>query len=257
MEQTTRAQLLAGGSTKAPNPVQRTLTFKGDTGGFKVYNNETKEKTEAPAEGLTFAWLAETSSVTGWNAGDSGFFSSNEVLNTGTQELNVYSANKPFTKGIYKDIKDELVAAGGEYCKNVYGLTPQGTIIKLELTGSQVYAWTQFKDSKEGDIKAKDAILTNAITLAANEAKQKGGVNYKVPTFTIGSVADFDIDSAFSSVFEYINSRIKTTNATSIDVLDSSDMPDLNANTAPSPAQAQLDASNAAMATLSKVDLPF
>jgi len=81
--------------------------------------------------------LDELHTIKGWNDATSSAIYSNEVKWISKDELLV----KPFkgneiAKGLYKDIKEKVKAAGAHYVKSVYCMLEDGSIANLQLKGA-------------------------------------------------------------------------------------------------------------------------
>ena len=97
------------------NPSTKFLQWKSNEKCFEFYNKETQQKEKI---GLPFKFLVldEMHTISGWNDASSSGIYSNEVKFISKEVMTV----KPFkgneiAKGLYKDIKEKIVAAGGHY----------------------------------------------------------------------------------------------------------------------------------------------
>src|SRR5690625_6887971 len=97
--------------TSPSNPVTRFFKWKGSEqdGFFAWWNKEKKEeiKVEFP---FTFLPLKQLSCITGYNSQQEESVYSNEVDNIGKDILNVRVGKNTVQQGIYRDIKDAVIA---------------------------------------------------------------------------------------------------------------------------------------------------
>ena len=131
-------------SAPQSNPSTKFLQWKSNEKCFEFYNKETQQKVSVPLP-FKFLVLDEMHTVSGWNdASSSGIFS-NEVKFISKEVMTV----KPFkgneiAKGLYKDIKEKIVSAGGHYVKSIYIMLEDGSLANLQLKGSAVQKWGEF-----------------------------------------------------------------------------------------------------------------
>lgn len=197
-----------GSST--PSPVVRYYEWKSDEKKFGFYDKESGEnKLVMP---LKVAFLTTRACVRGWHDETESGIYSNEVRNTAQETLNVYSSkpnkagNNLLATGIYKEIKGNL--AGGHYEKVVYAYEFGVGVVKINLKGSGLMAYSTFE--KEVGKKTFDFMIE---VKSATSAK-KGKVNYSTPDFTLGEALtkeqDGEVNVAFTAVDEYFKSREKS-----------------------------------------------
>lgn len=157
------------------NPTKHFIQMKN--GELSYYDKELGENVTVPTP-LKFVVLDTLATVKGWSGGEDTGIWSNEVKKVGEQELNVRTKNGLIASGLWKDIKDQVVADGGKFHSAVY-VAAQGRdgleIQCLTMKGAALNAWIEF--TKKNNIKQ------NAITLSDWETQGKA-VKYKVPVFT-------------------------------------------------------------------------
>jgi len=123
------------------NPATKFIEWKSNDKAFEYYDKETQKKVSIPLP-FKFLVLDELHAVKGWNDATSSGIYSNEVKFISKEIMTV----KPFkgneiAKGLYKDIKEKIVSAGGHYVKSIYIMLEDGTLANLQLKGSSVQAW--------------------------------------------------------------------------------------------------------------------
>lgn len=163
---------------KSKNPAAKFLEWSSNDKTFKYYDKENEENVLIPLP-LKFVILEHYHTVKGWNdASESGIYS-NEVYSIGTEEINVKSfKGGNISKGIYKDIKSNITAAGGKYHRSIYAITNDLEIINISLKGSAVSSYSDF--IKEfGDYNFDK----NWIAVTGAKDGKKGSIKYSTPVF--------------------------------------------------------------------------
>jgi hypothetical protein len=154
-----------------------------------------------------FLVLDELHTIKGWNdASSSGIFS-NEVKFISKEIMTV----KPFkgneiAKGLYKDIKEKIVSAGGHYVKSIYIMLEDGSLANLQLKGSAVQKWGEFTQKTRNRLPDEWVQVTKAI-----EGK-KGAVKFFTPDFSFErSISDAEAvqaDEAFNILETYLKAYL-------------------------------------------------
>ncbi len=163
------------------NPAKHFIQLKN--GALSYYDKETGGNVDVPTP-LRFVVLDTLATVKGWSGAEDTGIWANEVKKVGEQSLNVRTKNGLIASGLWKDIKDQVVADGGKFHSSIYiaakgrdGLEMQC----LTLKGAALNAWINF--SKTTNLKQ------NAITLSEWKTEGKA-VKYQVPVFTAESMTD-------------------------------------------------------------------
>lgn len=195
----------------APNPAVRWFEWNGEHGTVRYYDKDTKQNVPM-ALPFTFLLLDELASVRGWHdASDSGIYS-NEVKDTRTGILVVKSFKAgSIAEGIYKDIKDRVNAAGGQYVANCYIAFKQNgsglAIGSLRFKGAALGSWMEFRKNHRNDIYHK------AINIVGYSEGKKGKVIFRVPTFDVKDISEatnnaaVDLDKQFQDWLDSYFSR--------------------------------------------------
>ena len=188
------------------NPSTKFLQWKSNEKCFEFYNKETQQKVSVPLP-FKFLVLDEMHTVSGWNdASSSGIFS-NEVKFISKEIMTV----KPFkgneiAKGLYKDIKEKIVAAGGHYVKSIYIMLEDGSLANLQLKGSAVQKWGEFTQKTRNRLPDEWVQVTKAI-----EGK-KGAVKFFTPDFSFERSITEDeamqADEAFNILETYLKAYL-------------------------------------------------
>ena len=193
-------------SAPQSNPSTKFLQWKSNEKCFEFYNKEKQEKVSVPLP-FKFLVLDEMHTVSGWNdASSSGIFS-NEVKFISKEVMTV----KPFkgneiAKGLYKDIKEKIVSAGGHYTKSIYIMLEDGSLANLQLKGSAVQKWGEFTQKTRNRLPDEWVQVTKAI-----EGK-KGAVKFFTPDFSFERSITEDeamqADEAFNILETYLKAYL-------------------------------------------------
>lgn len=163
---------------KSSNPASKFLEWKSNEKCFSYYDKEKQENVKVLLP-LKFVILEHYHTVKGWNdASESGIYS-NEVLYTGSEELDVKSfKGGPIAKGIYKDIKQKVNECGGKYHRSIYAVTKDLEIINISLKGAAVSEYSKFiKDN--GD----NFFTQSWVEIAETVEGKKGSIKFSSPIF--------------------------------------------------------------------------
>ena len=176
------------------NPTSKFLSWKSNDKSFSYYDKEAGESVSLELP-FKFVFLQHYHTVKGWHdASQSGIFS-NEVYYIGSEPMNVRSfKGGTIAEGLYKDIKVDIVNAGGKYHRSVYVMLEDGTIANLSLKGAVVKEWSDFMNANKN--------LVDAQWVEVNSAKdqKKGSIKYSTPEFTMGAnLKPTDADKADSA----------------------------------------------------------
>jgi hypothetical protein len=145
--------------------------------------------------------------VKGWNDASSSQINSNEVKFISRDEMTV----KPFkgneiAKGLYKDIKEKIKAAGGHYVKSVYCMLEDGSIANLQLKGAACQSYGDFTAKTRSRLTDEWVVVAKAID------GKKGAVKYTTPGFAFDkslSESEADLaDEAFNTLEAYLKTYL-------------------------------------------------
>jgi hypothetical protein len=176
---------------KLTNPCQKFLEYSGDSGQFYYYDKEKEVKVEIPLP-IYFVCLDELSTISGFNEKHGCGIFSNEVHSTVNEILRV----RTFKGGVsivgkYKEISDEVKAAGGKFTKSVYAMLVGGKDVKPELVNFK------FKGSAfNGWLDKKFSPYEYVTGIVGLEEATKGKTKYQIPVFKPFKLADALLDKA-------------------------------------------------------------
>jgi len=199
------------------NPSTKFIEWKSNDKGFSYYDKETKENVAIPLP-FKFLVLDELHTVKGWNDASSSQINSNEVKFISRDEMVV----KPFkgneiAKGLYRDIKEKIKAAGGHYVKSVYCMLEDGSIANLQLKGAACQSYGDFTAKTRSRLTDEWVVVAKAID------GKKGAVKYTTPDFTFDkslSESESDLaDEAFNTLEAYLKTYLSKIENESIGVV--------------------------------------
>jgi len=188
------------------NPATKFIDWKSNEKCFSYYDKEEAKNVLIPLP-FTFLVLDELHTIKGWNDATSSSIYSNEVKFISKEVMTV----KPFkgneiAKGIYKDIKEKIVAAGGHYTKSIYIMLEDGTLANIQLKGSAVQKWGDFSQ------KTKNRFADEWVTVANVEEGKKGAVKFTTPLFSFQKSLTADesnlADTAFNTLETYLKAYL-------------------------------------------------
>jgi len=190
--------------TLTSNPSKKFIEWKSNDKGFSYYDKETKENVAIPLP-FKFLVLDELHTIKGWNDASSSQINSNEVKFISRDEMVV----KPFkgneiAKGLYKDIKEKIKAAGGHYVKIVYCMLEDGSIANLQLKGAACQSYGDFTAKTRSRLTDEWVVVDKAID------GKKGAVKYTTPGFAFEkSLSDSEADLA-DEAYNVLEAYLKT-----------------------------------------------
>ena len=200
--------------TPATNPAEKFFQWRSNDKCFSFYNKDTKENENVPLP-FKFLILDELHTVKGWSDANNGNIIANEVKFISKETINVrcYHKNNKgesvrtnIVSGLYKDIKPEVVAAGGKYHKSIYIMLEDGTIANIQLKGAGVQAWGDFANKNKGRLPEEWIVVKSA-----TEGK-KGSVKYTTPSFaferTLSDTESEQADFAFNTLESYLKTYL-------------------------------------------------
>ena len=200
------------------NPATKFIDWKSNDKFFSYYDKEEAKNIAIPLP-FKFLVLDELHTIKGWNdASSSGIFS-NEVKFISKEVMTV----KPFkgneiAKGLYKDIKDKIVAAGGHYTKSIYIMLEDGSLANLQLKGSSVQSWGEFTQ------KTRSRLTDEWVIVKTAKEGKKGAVKFSIPEFSFDkSLSDTEsvqADECFDTLEAYLKTYLTKAEPVIEDVIE-------------------------------------
>jgi hypothetical protein len=200
------------------NPATKFIDWKSNDKCFSYYDKEAQENKQISLP-FKFLVLDELHTIKGWNDATSSAIYSNEVKFISKEVMTV----KPFkgneiAKGLYKDIKEKIVAAGGHYTKSVYIMLEDGSLANLQLKGSAVQKWGEFTQ------KTRNRLPDEWVQVAKAVEGKKGAVKFHTPEFSfLQSLSESEIDladEAFNTLETYLKAYLVKSEPIVEDVTD-------------------------------------
>jgi hypothetical protein len=189
------------------NPATKFLEWKSNDQCFEYYDKEAQKKVQVPLP-FKFLVLDELHTVKGWNDATSSAIYSNEVKYISKEAMTV----KPFkgneiAKGLYKDIKEKVVSAGGHYTKSIYIMLEDGLLANIQLKGSAVQKWGEFTN------KTRNRLADEWVVVAKALEGKKGAVKFFTPEFgfekSLTNNEGLLADNCFNILEAYLNAYLK------------------------------------------------
>lgn len=188
------------------NPATKFIDWKSDDKCFSYYDKENQTNVSIPLP-FKFLVLDELHTIKGWNDATSSSIYSNEVKFISKEVMTV----KPFkgneiAKGLYKDIKEKIVAAGGHYTKSIYIMLEDGSLANIQLKRSAVQKWGDFTQ------KTRNRLPDEWVQVATALEGKKGAVKFWTPEFTFLQSLNADeanlADEAFNKLETYLKAYL-------------------------------------------------
>lgn len=188
--------------TVTEKPAEKYLEWASEQGKFKYYDKDKKENIliDIPR----FMVLMQFHTVKGWHDSSQSAIYANEVKLIGTQEMEVKAfKGGVIAKGVYKEIKDRIVQAGGHYVKSVYIMIESGEVWNLQLKGAVVQEW--------GDVfnKCQQRFADEWVKLDKVDTRKKGRVTYTVPVFKFDGVTSNEETVLADNAYNLLTDRLK------------------------------------------------
>jgi hypothetical protein len=184
------------------NPCSKFIDYHGDEGVFTYYDKDEEKKIEIPLP-IYFTVLDELNTISGFNEKFSCGIYSNEVHFTTSEVLRVKTFKGGISiTGLYKDIRDNIVAIGGKFAKSVYALmiNPDKTteFVNFKFKGAAFSAWLDKKFNP----------LTCIVGIVDFVEEKKGKNTYLVPVFKQFKLTD-EIDAEALHYDEILQAYLK------------------------------------------------
>lgn len=191
-------------ATPQSNPASKFLDWKSNDKCFEYYDKEEQKKVQLSLP-FKFLVLDELHTIKGWNDASSSSIFSNEVKYISKEPMTV----KPFkgneiAKGLYKDIKDKVVAAGGHYTKSIYIMLESGELANLQLKGSAVQKWGDFTQ------KTRNRLADEWISVSKAIEGKKGAVKFFTPDFSFAKSLSSEESIQADECFNVLENYLKT-----------------------------------------------
>lgn len=158
------------------NPAEQFLSWSSQNKTLQFWDKEKKENVSIKLP-FTFLYLAERTTVKGYDANAEAGIYANEVKFFDDELVVKNFANKQIAQGKWNDISATVDKAGGKFAKSIYCMTKKGTLINITLWGGSIGEWFEFTK------KTKNRLPDEWVTVAGVEERKKGATTYYVPVF--------------------------------------------------------------------------
>lgn len=159
------------------NPAEIFLSWSSQNKCLTYYDKEKSENVLVKLP-FSFLYLADRTTVKGYDADDNTGIYSNEVKAI-KDELDVRNfKGKTIAKGEWNDISQKVDKAGGKFAKSIYAMSKKGNLINICLFGGAVGEWFEFTK------KSKNRLPDEWVTITDFVEKKKGATTYFVPVFS-------------------------------------------------------------------------
>ena len=162
---------MARGDVQINNPATKWFGWSGSTGTLSYYDKDSKTNVEVKTP-FAFLLLDTFTTIKGYNKDAKAGIYSNEVKDLSKEILNVRKGKEDLISGLYKDIKETVVAAGGKYAQSCY-------IAYKEENGELVIGNIMMEGSSFGggthlpaDKNMKDVIIGGWMTFSKNNVAE-------------------------------------------------------------------------------------
>jgi hypothetical protein len=173
--------------TETVNPCTRWFEWDGDKGQVRYYDKALEKKVELGMK-FKFLFLDQLASVKGWHdASESGIYS-NEVKSINDDILVVKSfKGGEIAKGLYKEIREKAIAAGGHYSASIYigymGEDKKLALGNIQFKGAALNAWVDFAKANKANL------YKMAIKIVGLTEGIKGKIKYQMPIFELEAIS--------------------------------------------------------------------
>jgi len=163
--------------SSSTNPAEKFLTWSSENKCLIYYDKEKSENVLVKTP-FSFLYLADRTTVKGFDKKDQTFIYSNEVKAI-SDELDVRNfKGKEIAKGKWNDIKTQVDNAGGKFAKSIYCMTKKGNLINITFYGGAIGEWFDFTK------KTKKRLPDEWVTITGVDERKTGATTYFVPVFS-------------------------------------------------------------------------
>lgn len=172
-------------SNRIKSPLKYYIEFGGAEGVWAYWDGEKNVRVDT----LEFVVMDVRSSIGGWSDANNCRINSNIVKATGKNPLTVRAGKVVLAEGLYADIKNDVVAAGGKFVTNIFAMAKidgDWTPVDIQLSGACLRDWTAFVEASGSIFK----IYEGVISASRGEQQKKGSVKYYTPNFVLSEIPE-------------------------------------------------------------------
>jgi hypothetical protein len=168
------------------NPATKYLNWNSEKGQFEYWDKENKKNVAVPLP-ISFLVLDQLATIKGFSDKHQGGMWSNEVKYLKEQKLKVVGKAKDgklfqIAEGLYPDIKETVVTAGGKYTRSLYTAMlndkEEYEIVNFQLKGAAFSGWLDFEKDN------RNTVLSDEIICKDFKREKKGATKYTIPIFS-------------------------------------------------------------------------
>lgn len=167
--------------------------LKVSSGKVHYYDKEAGNNVDVPVP-FEFIMLDQLGTIKGWSDADGSGYWSNEVKQSGKDEVTVKTKVGVKAVGLWKDIKADPNVSGAKFNASVYLAHKSGdglVISNIAFQGAALNAWIEFIQANKGASKGKSKVVLSGFSDA-----KKGAVKYQVPVFETVPITDEELEVA-------------------------------------------------------------
>ena len=172
-------------SNRIKSPLKYYIEFGGAEGIWAYWDGEKNVRVDA----LEFVVMDVRSSIGGWSDANNCRINSNIVKATGKNQLTVRAGKVVLAEGLYADIKNDVVSAGGKFVTNIFAMAKIDggwTPVDIQLSGACLRDWTAFVEASGNIFKVYEGV----ISASRGEQQKKGSVKYYTPNFVLSEIPE-------------------------------------------------------------------
>ena len=172
-------------SNKIKSPIKYYIEFGGAEGIWAYWDGEKNVR----FDNLEFVVMDVRSSIGGWSDANNCRISSNIVKSTVKNPLTVRAGKVVLAEGLYAEIKNDVVAAGGKFVTNIFAMAKidgDWTPVDIQLSGACLRDWSAFVEATGNIFKVYEGV----VSASRGEQQKKGSVKYFTPNFVLSEIPE-------------------------------------------------------------------
>ncbi len=172
-------------SNRIKSPLKYYIEFGGAEGIWAYWDGEKNVRTDT----LEFVVMDVRSSIGGWSDANNCRINSNIVKSTVKNPLTVRAGKAVLAEGLYAEIKNDVVAAGGKFVTNIFAMAKidgDWTPVDIQLSGACLRDWSAFVEASGSIFKVYEGV----VSASRGEQQKKGSVKYFTPNFVLSEIPE-------------------------------------------------------------------
>lgn len=171
-------------SNKIKSPIKYYIEFGGAEGIWAYWDGEKNVR----FDNLEFVVMEVRSSIGGWSDSNNCRIHSN-IVKSVKSPFSVKAGRVTLIEGLYADIKNEVIAAGGKFVTNIFAMAKidgDWTPVDIQLSGACLRDWTAFVEASGNVFKVYEGV----VSASRGEQQKKGSVKYFTPNFVLSEIPE-------------------------------------------------------------------